>query len=374
MPAHAVRPRPRPQAAPAPATAPSQAAVKDHGNSANAEAVVAPAQSGDSVLDAFAATSASAPAEWAKVVEGSLLLRKGSNGDAVEHLQRLLVAAGHGIEVDGTFGSGTKDAVQAYQRGAGLKPDGVVGRDTAAVFAGGRPAPEPDKKAEDVRDAKDAADGNGEEQAPAKSPAAGEGPEIKVSAGSFATVGLRPEVLQVALDVYRNAYKAGKTEKTVYTIIDFSMPSTEKRMFIMDLASGELLFNELVTHGAKSGGNTPSKFSNNNGSHQSSIGLAKTAETYQSSKFGGTALRMDGLEKGYNDNMRERAIVMHQATYATPEAIQANGGSRLGRSQGCPAMDPRVAGEVIQTIKNGSLVFSYYPDADYLEKSKYVNG
>lgn len=370
MTARSVRPRPRPESAAQ--EAPSRLPVQqnDHGNAANVASVQAPAAE-PSLLAAFAASAA--PPEWAKVEAGELVLRRGSRGPAVEHLQQLLAQAGHDVDVDGIFGGGTRAAVMAYQQAAGLGVDGAVGKNSARVLAGGTPVSDAQQQQEDAKDAKDAAETDGvEQQGPVQGP--GEALQVGVSAGSFESVGLRPEVMSVALDVFRNAWKGGQTTKTTYTIIDFSMPSTEKRMFIFDVTSGDLLFNELVTHGSKSGGNIPSSFSNTNESHQSSIGLAKTAETYQSSKFGGTALRMDGLEEGYNDNMRDRAIVMHQATYATPEAIKANGGRRLGRSQGCPAMDPRVAGEVIETIKNGSLVFSYYPDPEYMRESEFVNG
>lgn len=372
MTARSLRPRPRPESVgqEAPERLPVQ--QNDHGNAANTESVVAPTEE-PSVLSAFAASTA--PPEWAKVEAGELVLRRGSRGAAVEHLQQLLVQAGHDVDVDGIFGGCTKAAVQAFQQGAGIGVDGAVGKNTAGVLSGGSPVSDAEQKQEDAKDARDAAEADGpDQQGPSAVQGPGEELQIGVSAGSFESVGLRPEVMQVALGVFRNAWKGGQTTKTTYTIIDFSMPSTEKRMFIFDVTSGDLLFNELVTHGSKSGGNIPSSFSNTNESHQSSIGLAKTAETYQSSKFGGTALRMDGLEEGYNDNMRDRAIVMHQATYATPEAIKANGGRRLGRSQGCPAMDPRVAGEVIETIKNGSLVFSYYPDPEYMRESEFVNG
>lgn len=340
------------------------------GNAADAQGLVEePEQTG--LLDLAETT---APAAWARVASGGELLRKGATGEAVSHLQRLLAAAGHDVTVDGIFGRGTQEAVRAYQQGAGLEADGIVGRGTAAVLDGGSAPSRSEERARDVADARDAANGRGEERQGDRGQSGAEGLDIKVQPGSFERIGLRKEVMEVALTVFENAWKAGETDKTIYTVIDFSMSSTDKRMFIFDVQSGELLFNELVTHGSKSGFDTPDKFSNKVGSNMSSIGLAKTAETYQSAKFGGTALRMDGLEDGYNDNMRERAVVMHQADYATPEAIRANGGSRLGRSQGCPAMDPRVAGEVIDTIKNGALVFSYYPDPSYLEDSRYVNG
>ena len=125
------------------------------------------------------------------------------------------------------------------------------------------------------------------------------------------------------------------------------------------LERGTVLFHELVTHGDKSGGRMANSFSNENGSNKSSIGLAKTAETYHSTKFNGTSLRIDGLERGFNSNMRERAIVMHPATYATPEAIEENrraGEPRLGRSQGLGcALRPDRSGSQLLDAAQGVL-------------------
>lgn len=200
--------------------------------------------------------------------------------------------------------------------------------------------------------------------------------QIRVSANSFEKQGLRSGVMEKALTAFRTAWARGDTQKTIFTIIDFSLPSDQKRLFVIDLAEGKLLHHELVAHGSGTGGRMATKFSNKEGSNSSSLGLSRTAETYESAKFGGTALRIDGLEKGFNDQMRNRAVVMHQAQYATPAAIEANrkaGESRLGRSQGCPALDPAVAGDVIETVKNGTLIFSYYPDPAWMERSKYLN-
>lgn len=321
-----------------------------------------------------APAQAAAPAAWLAVTEGRTLLRRGARGEAVSHLQQLLVASGAQITVDGDFGPGTERAVRAFQQGAGLQVDGVVGRGTAGRLGGGtaRPAPTTQDEARGARDA--AVSGGSPDTTTRSSSSANGGPRLGVSANSFARAGLRPEVFSVAIDVFRNAWQAGQTQKTTYTVIDYSLPSTEKRLFVIDMERGRLLFHELVTHGSRSGGNQMTSHSNRNGSNQTSIGLSRTAETYYSQKFGGTALRIDGLEAGYNDNMRQRAVVMHQANYATPEAIAANGGARLGRSQGCPALDPRVAGEVIDTVKNGTLIFSYYPDPQYMRDSRYVNG
>ena len=245
---------------------------------------------------------------------------------------------------------------QAERRSAGLGNQGRI------------------EAAQALKNGKEAASGAGNDTGVAQT----EGqplPSLQVSEGSFQKQGLSATVLGKGLHAFRTAWARGDTQKTIFTIIDFTQPSDQKRMYVMDLATGELLFHELVTHGSNSGGRYATKFSNRDSSDQSRLGLSKTAETYDSAKFGGTALRLDGLERGVNDNMRSRAVVMHQAAYATQDAIDTNaqsGDRRLGRSQGCPAMDPKVAGKVIKTIKNGSLVFSYYPDPEYLKKSEYL--
>ena len=111
------------------------------------------------------------------------------------------------------------------------------------------------------------------------------------------------------------------------------------------------------------------EFSNVVGSHQSSIGLFRTQESY----FGrhGYSLRLDGLEPGVNDKARERAIVIHAADYVDPEWVSRQG--RIGRSQGCPAVRPEIAQEVVDQLKGGQFMFSYFPDQQWLENSAYLN-
>ena len=198
--------------------------------------------------------------------------------------------------------------------------------------------------------------------------------QISVTASSFEDKGLREEVFEKGLTAFRAAFQNGETESMIFTIIDFELSSKENRLWVINLETGDLLHNERVTHGKNSDKNYDGMvdgadaLGNKDSSYKSNIGLLKTAETYHSSKFGGTALRMDGLEEGFNDNARDRAIVMHPAKYADRGKNQI-----LGRSLGCPALDPDVAGEVIKTIKNGTLIFPYYPDPDWLEKSEYLN-
>jgi len=155
----------------------------------------------------------------------------------------------------------------------------------------------------------------------------------------------------------------------VITVIDFSLPSWKKRLFVIDLEKGKLLFNTYVSHGKNSGAAMATRFSNRYNSYQSSPGFYVTRDTY----FGqhGFSLRLDGKEKGINDNAMERAIVMHAADYASTQSIRTLG--FLGRSLGCPAIPPAVHKPLINTIKEGSCLFIYSPDKNYINRSRLIN-
>jgi hypothetical protein len=148
-------------------------------------------------------------------------------------------------------------------------------------------------------------------------------------------------------------------------VIDYSLPSTQPRLWVFDVAQGKLLFQELVAHGRNTGERLAERFSNVEGSKMSSLGLFQTAETYYGSN--GYSLRLRGLDPGFNDNALARAIVMHGAPYVS-EAIADRIG-RIGRSWGCPALRPEVARTVIDTLKGGALLFAYYPDRKWLRES-----
>ena len=151
----------------------------------------------------------------------------------------------------------------------------------------------------------------------------------------------------------------------IVTIIDFSKPSIEKRLIILDLKEQKILHHTYVAHGKNTGENWAEKFSNKQGSNQSSLGLYKTAESY----FGkhGYSLRLDGLEKGFNDKARSRAVVLHSAAYVSEGFIKKYG--RLGRSFGCPAVPLENSKEIIDLIKGGSCLYIYANDSYYLENS-----
>ena len=189
---------------------------------------------------------------------------------------------------------------------------------------------------------------------------------------SFAEIGtLERDVLDLALGAASCAVRSGDVQAPrTLTVIDYSKPSSEERLWVFDFKTGELLYEELVAHGQGTGANMATKFSNDNESHQTSLGLFVTDTTYVGKN--GYSLRLDGLDRGYNDRARERAIVMHGAPYVSDAFVKANG--RLGRSWGCPAVSDAVARELIDRVKGGNLVFAYYPDARWLASSKYLGG
>lgn len=180
-----------------------------------------------------------------------------------------------------------------------------------------------------------------------------------------------PKVLELGLRAYSCVSKKGVSIKNnVLTIIDYSKPATEKRLWIVDMEKKKVTLEQLVAHGSGSGDYHKAKsFSNVNGSHQSSLGVFVTGETYNGKN--GLSLRLQGLEKGINDKAERRAIVIHGASYASDNFLKRTG--RLGRSWGCPAIDPRYTKETINQIKGGSVVFAYYPDKKWVNKSEYLN-
>lgn len=166
--------------------------------------------------------------------------------------------------------------------------------------------------------------------------------------------------LNLALQGYEKL--ENELKKPILTVIDFSLPSTEKRLWIIDLERKEILLNTVVAHGRNSGMLMAEKFSNQPESNQSSLGFYKTAESYSGKH--GYSLRLDGLEKGVNDQARNRAIVIHGADYAREAVAKMSG--RLGRSLGCPAVPTELSAQVIDLVKEGSLLFIYAEDSKYL--------
>lgn len=164
---------------------------------------------------------------------------------------------------------------------------------------------------------------------------------------------------RINFDAFERAFDGLKKyevkNKNILTIIDFTLPSSEKRLFILDLENKKILFESLVSHGRNSGNLYATAFSNKHGSYKSSLGFYKTENTYLGGN--GYSLILNGLDKGVNDQARARAIVMHGADYCSQSVVKSSG--RLGRSLGCPAIPVELTKPIINTIKNGSLLYIY---------------
>lgn len=208
---------------------------------------------------------------------------------------------------------------------------------------------------------------------PAQSPMPAPAPEVSPDLAARLSVlagDADPQVLRMAVRAQQCAAQRGDVESGGrLAVIDYSLPSTQRRLWVFDLSREALLYSEHVAHGRNTGENHATRFSNVEGSLQSSLGLFRTAETYVGEN--GYSMRMDGLEPGVNDLARPRAIVMHGAWYVDP--LQALRQGRLGRSLGCPAVRPQVARAVIDTLKQGQLLFAYYPDRRWLDSSRYLD-
>lgn len=179
-----------------------------------------------------------------------------------------------------------------------------------------------------------------------------------------------PDVVKLALRAISCATAAGEIDPPpTLTLIDYSRPSTERRLWVFDLKSGRMLFSELVAHGRNTGENMATRFSDALNSHQSSLGLFVARDTYVGSN--GYSLRLDGLEPGFNSRARERAIVMHGAPYVDPALAETQG--RIGRSWGCPAVREAIARQVIDTVRDGGVIFSYYPEDTWLNSSRFLH-
>ncbi|MGS4346402.1 murein L,D-transpeptidase catalytic domain family protein [Myroides odoratus] len=176
------------------------------------------------------------------------------------------------------------------------------------------------------------------------------------------------KVFTMALKGYFKMQEEGLIKNNKLTIVDFSVSSTQKRLWVIDMEQNTVLLESVVAHGKRTGDEFATAFSNRINSHMSSLGFYKTGETYQGGN--GFSMRLDGLEKGINDNARTRAIVVHGADYASPALALKQG--RLGRSYGCPAVPNEVNKELIELIKDESCLFIYSAQQDYLKKSRYL--
>ena len=197
-----------------------------------------------------------------------------------------------------------------------------------------------------------------------------------VNAHTSAFYGLYDSLQLGALDLSREAYQmaikgflalemAGQIQNSgVLSIIDFSLPSSKPRLFVLDMRNGRLLFNTFVAHGRNSGTLMATRFSNRRNSYMSSLGFYLTGQSFIGRH--GYSLRLEGMEKGWNDNASQRAIIMHPARYVSEQHIRQCG--FLGRSEGCPAIPEQVHTAIINRIKGGSCLFMYAPDSRYVQR------
>ncbi|MCC9063268.1 murein L,D-transpeptidase catalytic domain family protein [Flavobacterium piscisymbiosum] len=161
----------------------------------------------------------------------------------------------------------------------------------------------------------------------------------------------------------------GVIQKDILTVIDFSLSSNTKRLWVIDLTTNTILFNSLVAHGRNTGEEFASNFSNSNSSFKSSLGFYATGEIYQGKH--GASLRLDGLENGINSNARQRGVVMHGADYVSESFIRDH--KRLGRSQGCPALPIELTDEIIELIKDKSCLYIYHPSRSFAMEQRLIS-
>lgn len=182
--------------------------------------------------------------------------------------------------------------------------------------------------------------------------------------------------IQMTFDVFEKAFTGfcklqakGLTKTALLAIVDMSIPSGKKRLYIIDMEKTTLVKHTYVAHGRNSGDVTASKFSNTPSSLQSSLGFYITENTYTGSN--GYSLRLKGMEKSFNDKAKERAIVMHGAPYVNEQIAKSTG--RIGRSWGCPAVSVGEHKQIIDMLKDGTCLFIYAPQKEYLASSQLIN-
>lgn len=177
------------------------------------------------------------------------------------------------------------------------------------------------------------------------------------------------ESFSQALAGFYDLKDKGIISKDILTLVDFSLSSNVKRLWVIDLATNTILYNSLVAHGRNTGEEFANSFSNNDSSFKSSLGFYATGEIYNGKH--GASLRLDGLEKGINDHARARGVVVHGADYVSENFIKGN--KRLGRSQGCPALPVELAQEIISVIKDKSCLFIYHPSRNQKINEKLIS-
>jgi hypothetical protein len=187
---------------------------------------------------------------------------------------------------------------------------------------------------------------------------------------NLASLGLDERVFDRALKGWNHLISnCSVTRPSLLSIADLSQSSAMKRLYVIDMEKKQVLFNTFVAHGRNSGDEFATAFGNKPESFRSSLGFYLTGNPYKGEH--GLSLRLKGLEQGINDKAEQRGIVMHGADYVSEEFISRYG--RLGRSQGCPAVPASLSPAIIDLIKDGSCLFMYYPDSNYLQRSFFFN-
>ena len=194
--------------------------------------------------------------------------------------------------------------------------------------------------------------------------------KAKILYSHLSIEGLSYETFLLAYQGYNRLLDQHSIDRdTILTIIDYSKPSDQERLFVIDIKNQKLLFRSLVAHGKGSGEVVPQSFSNQPASHKSSLGFFITGDAYNGKH--GYSLQIEGIENGINNNAFSRTIVFHKASYVSTDYIKKYG--RLGRSFGCPALPVENNQAIINTIKNSTCLFIYAPDEQYFRKTKLVN-
>ena len=186
----------------------------------------------------------------------------------------------------------------------------------------------------------------------------------------YHTTEIQPHIFELAKKAYDCAHKKGLiTKPDLLTVIDYSLPSTVKRLWVYQLSTGNVLYNIHVAHGKNTGMADAKWFSNQLGSDKTSIGTYLTGKAYVG--HDGYAMRLYGLEKGFNDKAMKRAVVMHGAWYVSPKFLKTH--HRLGRSWGCEAIDKQYIKPVVHHIRDGSIIVAYYPSTKWLTSSEFLH-
>lgn len=180
--------------------------------------------------------------------------------------------------------------------------------------------------------------------------------------------GMSDEAWRHALAAHDEAWLRGHTRKSLLTVVDYSLPSTARRLWVVDVETGQIHAHEYVAHAARSGGTWASQFSNEDGSLRSSLGAFVTEYRYWGVR--GLSLRLEGLERGINDRARARGIVLHGTPGVSAErAMRGN----LGRTEGCPAVSVDAARRLVPLLEGGVVLFAWYPDRSFLTRSEFID-